>query len=70
MFGEAETTQDQSYGWDRSTLLEPINSEYRLGKVLKSLRVILAGHSVAPSSPYKIFYNMYEPSANFRKTTA
>lgn len=70
---------DKSYSWVHSTLLEPFNNEFCVGNVLKSLRVIPTGHSVAPhssratpvapSSPYKIFYNMYKPSTNFRKTT-
>ncbi|KAG1735189.1 tRNA-splicing endonuclease subunit sen54 N-term-domain-containing protein [Suillus lakei] len=56
-----------------------IQHDKSYGTVFKSLRVIPAGHSippysshatpVAPSSPYKIFYNMYKPSTNFRKTT-
>ncbi|KAG2147403.1 tRNA-splicing endonuclease subunit sen54 N-term-domain-containing protein [Suillus bovinus] len=55
-----------------------IHHDKSYGKVFKSLRVIPAGHSVAPyssrttpvapSSPYKIFYNMYKPSTNFRKS--
>lgn len=56
-----------------------IHHDKSYSNVLKSLRVIPTGHSVAPhssratpvapSSPYKIFYNMYKPSTNFRKTT-
>ncbi|KAG2123798.1 tRNA-splicing endonuclease subunit sen54 N-term-domain-containing protein, partial [Suillus clintonianus] len=56
-----------------------IHHDKSYGKIFKSLRVIPAGHSIAPhssratpvvpSSPYKIFYNMYKPSTNFRKTS-
>ncbi|KAG1763639.1 hypothetical protein EDD22DRAFT_1022378 [Suillus occidentalis] len=70
---------DKSYSCVHSTLLEAFNNESCVGNVLKSLRVIPTGHSVAPhssratpvapSSPYKIFYNLYKPSTNFRKTT-
>ncbi|KAG2049090.1 hypothetical protein BDR06DRAFT_961995 [Suillus hirtellus] len=65
--------------WKPLRISRLIHHDKSYGKVLKSLRVIPAGHSVAPhsscatpvtpSSPYKIFYNMYKPSTNFRKTT-
>lgn len=69
-----------SFNWWRPLRISRwIHHDKSYGKVLKSLRVIPAGYSVAshfsratpvaPSSPYKIFYNMYKPSTNFRKTT-
>lgn len=69
-----------SFNWWRPLRISRwMHHDKSYGKVFKSLRVIPAGHSVAPhssratpvapSSPYKIFYNMYKPSTNFRKTT-
>ncbi|OJA15830.1 hypothetical protein AZE42_04025 [Rhizopogon vesiculosus] len=56
-----------------------VHHDKSYGTIFKSLRLMPSGHSVAPkssctmpvvpSSPYKIFYNLYKPSTNFRKTS-